>query len=121
MKVVILAGGKGTRLGPLTDKLPKPMVAIGDLPLLEHQIRLLERYGLTDIILSTGYRAECIRDYFGNGEEWGVALRYVEEQQPLGTAGALKQLQSILSDDFLVLYGDVMLDVNLTRLLHFHN
>jgi histidinol-phosphate phosphatase family protein len=120
MKTVILAGGLGTRLGPLTEKLPKCMVPIGDLPLLEHQIRLLSRYGLTDIILSTGYRAESIRDYFGDGHRFGVALSYVEEQTPLGTAGALRQLQAVLTHDFVVLYGDVMLDMNLARLLRFH-
>ena len=92
MKAMILAAGYGTRLRPITYLLPKPMVPIGDLPLLEHQIRLLKRYGLTDITLSTGYRAECIRGYFGDGTGWGVRLSYVEEKQPLGTAGALQQL-----------------------------
>jgi histidinol-phosphate phosphatase family protein len=120
MKAVILAGGKGTRLGPLTKKLPKPMVPIGDMPLLEHQVRWLCRYGLTDIILSTGYHAESIRSYFRNGKDWGVSLSYIEEHQPLGTAGALRQLDTVLTDDFLVLYGDIMLDVNLERLLRFH-
>lgn len=120
MKAVILAGGKGTRLGKLTVDLPKPMVPIGDQPLLEHQVRLLQRYQIEEVILSIGHLGEVIREHFGDGSAFGVSIRYVQESEPLGTAGAIKQMEAELRDDFLVLYGDVMLDMNLRRLLDFH-
>lgn len=120
MKAVILAGGKGTRLGQLTETLPKPMVPINGRPLLEHQVRLLKRYRVEEVILSTGYLSEQIATHFRDGSKFGLQIRYVCEPQPLGTAGALKQLEGVLQEDFLVLYGDVMLDMNLRRLLRFH-
>src|SRR5262245_20777174 len=120
MKAVILAGGKGTRLGKLTESLPKPMVPVAGKPLLELQIRVLRRYQIREIILSTGHLAECIADYFGNGKKLGVSIRYVQESEPLGTAGAIKQMEDELPEDFLVVYGDIMLDMNVRRLLQFH-
>lgn len=120
MKTVILAGGKGTRLGALTEQLPKPMVPIGGRPILEHQLRLLRRHGLCDIILSIGHLADHIAGHFGSGRKLGVSLGYVRETEPLGTAGALKAMEAELTEDFLVLYGDVMLDIDLGRLLAFH-
>ncbi|RZL47040.1 MAG: HAD-IIIA family hydrolase [Pedobacter sp.] len=117
MKAVILAGGKGTRLG-LFDK-PKPMVQIGDKPLLEHQINLLKRYGITDIILLTGFLSEKIEEYFHDGSSIGVKLSYVREPYPLGTAGAVKQLENVLTERFLVLYGDIILDFDIDSFIEF--
>jgi mannose-1-phosphate guanylyltransferase / phosphomannomutase len=120
MKAVILAGGRGTRLGTLTEALPKPMVPICGKPLLEHQLGVLKRYGIDEVILSTGYRAEIVEEYFHDGKNFGVNISYAREDAPLGTAGALKSLEQELQDDFLVVYGDVLFDLNLTRLLALH-
>src|SRR2546423_501673 len=120
MKAVILAGGRGTRLGSLTEALPKPMVPIAGQPLLEHQLGVLKRYGIDEVILSTGYRAEAVEDYFHDGSNFGVHISYAREDSPLGTAGALKSLERELYKDFLVIYGDVLFDLNLARLLAFH-
>jgi len=120
MKAVILAGGEGTRLGSLTRTTPKPMIPLGGRPLLEHQLELLKRYGFTEVLLITGYLGEVIRDHFGDGQSRGMRIEYFREETPLGTAGAVKAAGHLLKDDFLVLYGDVMLDVDLTRLVDFH-
>ncbi len=117
MKAVILAGGKGTRLG-LAD-LPKPMVPLAGKPLLEWQIRLLARYNIREIFLLTGFLAEKIEAYFGDGSAWGVRLHHVREATPLGTAGALRQLAGRLTERFLVLYGDVVMDMDFEALLDF--
>lgn len=121
MKAVILAGGRGARLGNLTEALPKPMVPIGGTPLLEHQLGVLKRYGIHAVILSTGYRADAVEKYFHDGEAFGMDISYAREDAPLGTAGALKSLQRELQDDFLVVYGDVLFDLNLPKLLAFHD
>lgn len=120
MQLIILAGGRGTRMGELARQLPKPMVPIAGKPLLEHQIELARRYGVTDVILLTGYRGDAIEDYFGNGTGFGVRIRYHREQSPLGTAGALKAVESWIEDDFLVFYGDIVMDVALDHLMAFH-
>ncbi len=117
MKAVILAGGFGKRLG--LENLPKPMVPVAGKPLLEHQLQLLRRYGIRDVILLTGFLAEKIEAHFGDGAAYGMALEYVREAQPLGTAGAMKQLENRLHDRFLVLYGDVVMDLDLTAFLAF--
>jgi mannose-1-phosphate guanylyltransferase/phosphomannomutase len=117
MKVVILAGGKGTRLG-LTD-IPKPMVPIGDRTLLEHQIELVRRYGLQDVFILSGHLANVIFDHFQDGSAFGVRVSYIVEPRPLGTAGSVGLLRHLLDDRFLVLYGDVMLDMDLDRLIAF--
>jgi histidinol-phosphate phosphatase family protein len=120
MKAVILAGGRGTRLGSLTEALPKPMVPIAGVPLLERQISVLKRGSIDEIILSTGYRADVVEEYFGDGKKFGVNITYAREDAPLGTAGALKSLERELRDDFLVIYGDVVFDLNLPRMIAFH-
>jgi len=119
MIAVILAGGKGTRLG-LND-LPKPMVSIVGKPLLEHQLLLLKRYGINRVIMLTGYLSEKIEGYFGNGSAWGMDVSYLREQLPLGTSGALKQLENVLKERFLVLYGDVVMDFDIQRFREFDN
>jgi len=120
MKAVILAGGKGTRLANLTKSIPKPMLKIGEKPVLEHQIELLKRYGIRDIIILTGYLSEVIEEYFGNGENFGVKITYFKEKKPLGTTGGLKEVENQLREDFLLLYGDVMVNMDLQRLIDFH-
>lgn len=120
MKAVIIAGGKGTRLGKIVEKLPKPLVKISSKPILEHQINLLVKFGIKEVWLLTGYKGEMINNYFGDGNKWGIKIYYSKEEQPLGTAGALKNISQNLPDDFLVLYGDVMVNFDLSRLLNFH-
>jgi len=111
MQVVILAGGLGTRLWPVTKRVPKPLVPVAGAPYMEHQIRLLARQSLTDIVVLTGYLGEQIEDCFGDGQRFGVSIRYSREQQPLGTGGALRNARNLLADSFLVIYGDSYLPI----------
>jgi histidinol-phosphate phosphatase family protein len=120
MQLVIIAGGKGTRLKGLAKNLPKPMMPIGKKPMLEHQIELARRYGIMDIRMLTGYLSETIEDYFKDGKRWGVNISYHKDPFPLGTAGAVKAVEDWMEGDFLVLYGDVLVDMNLERLMDFH-
>src|SRR5437899_8738786 len=96
------------------------MIPIGGRPLLEHQIELSRKHGFTDISIFACYRANIIREHFGDGKRWGVNISYVVEQEPLGTAGAVLAALDRLSDAFLVLYGDVMVNVNLARIWEAH-
>lgn len=120
MKAVILAGGKGTRLQSVNAQIPKPMLPIGAKPLLEHQVELLRSYGITDIILLVNHLKESIQEYFQDGSKWGVHISYYEETTPLGTVGGVKAIEENIHDDFLLIYGDVMFDMNITRLIAFH-
>src|SRR5437016_1181322 len=90
MQAVILAGGRGTRLGPLTNVVPKPMVRIGGVPYLEHQLRLLKQQSVTDIVLLTGYLGDQVEDHFGDGSDFGLRIRYSREPYPMGTGGGLR-------------------------------
>lgn len=119
-QVVILAGGKGTRLKARIGAFPKPMVNIGGTPLLEHQILLAHSHGFSDIVLLVGYGAKAIRDHFQDGAKWGLNLRYIEELIPRGTAGAVLDAVDELSDCFIVMYGDTMLNVDLSRFCKAH-
>ena len=113
MQAVILAGGLGTRLGPLTKETPKVMVSINGKPFLLYLLQLLKGQEIKDIILSIGYLGQQVRDFFGNGKSLGVSLRYSEEKEKLlGTGGALKQAQDLLDDYFLVINGDTYLPVD---------
>lgn len=118
-KLVIVAGGKGTRLG-LTD-IPKPMVEINGKPVLEHQINLAKKYGIKDIYILSGYLANTIFDYFGNGEKFGVKISHLVEPFPLGNGGCLGLIENILKEDekFIVFYGDVILDIDLENFIKF--
>ena len=117
MNLVIIAGGKGTRLG-LTDT-PKPMVEIGGKPLLEHHIDLAKQYAIKNIYILSGHLSEVIVDHFGDGREFGVNITHIIEKSPLGTAGAVKQLENRINDRFMVFYGDVFLDVDLKSFMDF--
>lgn len=118
MKTVIMAGGKGTRIASVRNDVPKPMIEICGKPILEWQIESLKAQGLTDITLVIGYLGDFIKDYFGDGSKFGVNISYFEEDNPLGTAGALFKMD--LKGDFLLLCGDVILDVDYYRFIKFH-
>lgn len=120
MKALILAAGEGTRLRPLTLTRPKPMLPIGGVPLLELWLRLLARHNVRDIAINLHYKPDVVTSYFGAGERWNVRLTYSYEEQILGTAGAVRRLQSFLDERFFVLYGDVLTDLDLTALASFH-
>ena len=120
MKVVIIAGGKGTRISSVSSEIPKAMIPVNDKPVLEYQIELAKRYGFTDILLIIGYLGDKIRSYFGNGDQRGVHIEYHEETIPLGTAGALAELKDLLTEDFFVFYGDTVMDIALDQMLIFH-
>lgn len=111
MQVVILAGGLGTRLWPLTRRVPKPMVPVNGVPYLEHQLRLLAHQDLTDIVILTGYLGEQIEDCFGDGERLGLRIRYSRERQQRGTGGALRDARGLLPEAFLLIYGDSYLPI----------
>jgi NDP-sugar pyrophosphorylase family protein len=112
MQVVILAGGLGTRLWPLTKQVPKPMVPVAGIPYLEHQLRILAKQGLKDIVILTAYLGEQIEEYFGDGRRLGLSILYSREPEPLGTGGALREAQHLLDDLFIVLYGDSYLPMD---------
>jgi NDP-sugar pyrophosphorylase family protein len=112
MQCVILAGGLGTRLWPLTRTVPKPMVPVAGVPYLEHQLRLLKSQSISDVVMLTGYLGEQIEEYFGDGSRLGMSIQYSREQQPLGTAGALRDASPFLAQSFLLLYGDSYLPIH---------
>lgn len=119
MKVVIMAGGKGTRIASVRNDVPKPMIQICGKPILEYQIDNLKTCGLTDIILVIGYLGDKVKEYFGDGSKFGVNIEYFVEDHPLGTAGALFKMPQ-LTEDFLLLCGDVNIDVDFNRFIAFH-
>jgi D,D-heptose 1,7-bisphosphate phosphatase len=120
MQIVIIAGGKGTRLAQSSGGLPKAMVEVGGKPLLEHQILLGRKYGMREFLLLTGFGAEYIENYCGDGSRWSVHIRYHRDSHPLGTAGAVLSAFDKLEETFIVLYGDTMLNVDLGRMQAAH-
>jgi NDP-sugar pyrophosphorylase family protein len=125
MKAIILAAGKGTRLKPITDTMPKPMIIIGNKPLLEHHITSLRNAGLQDIWVNTSWKREVIKEYFADGKEFEVNLKYSDESELLGTAGALKNPnseieQDIKQDTFLITYGDNFTNFDYSKIIKFH-
>jgi mannose-1-phosphate guanylyltransferase/phosphomannomutase len=120
MKAVVMAGGEGTRLRPLTSNQPKPMVPIVGKPCMEHIVELLRRHGLEDVIVTVAFLPQAIRSYFGSGETLGVDIGYSVEESPLGTAGSVKRAAGRLDDTFLVISGDALCDVDLTQLVEAH-
>ena len=120
IQAVILAGGKGTRMKSLTKNTPKPMLKIGGLPILAHQVELLRRYGIKDIVILTHHLSEAIEEYFKDGKDFGVKISYFKERKPLGTTGGIKEIEDKLKKDFIIVYGDVMVNMDIARLLRFH-
>lgn len=120
MKVFILAGGKGTRLGKMTESIPKPLIPIDGKPVLEYQIELLKKNGLCDITIFINHLGHIIKEYFGDGEKWGVNISYFEESYPMGTSGGIVEVKEQINEDFLVLYGDLLLNIDLKRLIGRH-
>lgn len=112
MQIVVLCGGKATRLYPLTKKIPKSMIQIAGKPFLEHQIDLFKKNRIFDIVLCTGFLGEQIEQYFGGGEKFGVNIQYSREKEPLDTGGALKNAKELLEDEFFIIYGDSYLLVD---------
>ena len=119
-QLIILAGGAGTRLRARLGDLPKPMIPLAGRPLLEHQVELAKKYGFTDLIFFVHYRADLIEKYFGDGKKFGVRIRYILEKEPLGTAGAVLAGFECLTERFVVLYGDTMVNVDLDRIWNAH-
>ncbi|HET7567154.1 MAG TPA: sugar phosphate nucleotidyltransferase [Gaiellaceae bacterium] len=120
MKAVVMAGGEGTRLRPLTSNQPKPMVPIVGKPCMEHILELLRRHGFEDVIVTVAFLPQAIRSYFGSGETLGIDVGYSVEESPLGTAGSVRLAAGRLDDTFLVISGDALCDVDLRRLVDFH-
>ncbi len=120
MKAVILAGGKGTRLRPLTYAVPKPLLPINEKPMMEHIILHMKSHGITEFIISVGYLGYQIKNYFKDGAEWGVKIEYSEEDTPLGTAGCLNPIKSKLTETFLLIGGDNLTNINFTKFIEFH-
>jgi mannose-1-phosphate guanylyltransferase/phosphomannomutase len=120
MKAVIMAGGEGTRLRPLTASQPKPMLPMANRPMAEHIVQLLRKHGFEEIVVTVAFMANTIRTYFGDGSEFGVRMVYATESTPLGTAGSVLNARDELDERFLVISGDVLTDIDLTALVEFH-
>lgn len=119
-RAVILAGGEGTRLRPYTTVLPKPLMPIGDRPVLDIVVRQLKAHGFERITMATGYLAELIEAFFRDGEAYGISIDYYREQQPLGTVGALALIEGLSDEHVLVMNGDVLTDIDYGALLEHH-
>ena len=121
MKAVIMAGGEGTRLRPLTSNLPKPMMPLANRPMMEHIVNLLKGHGFDEIVVTVAFMANTIRTYFGDGSEFGVRMVYATEETPLGTAGSVRNAMDELDERFLVISGDVLTDIDLSRIVAEHD
>lgn len=119
-KVVLMVGGLGTRLRPLTEEMPKPMLKVGDRPILETIIENFRKYGFINIILSVSYKAEIIEEYFGDGSKFGVNIEYVYEKKRMGTAGSLSLIKNRLQEPFFVMNGDLLTNINFEYMMDYH-
>ncbi len=122
VKALILAGGRGERMRPLTDKIPKPMLSVAGKPIIWHQIELLKKHGITKIVIAGHYLFDIIKKYFGSGEKFGVEIEYSDEAVLMGTGGAIKNAEAFLKDveNFIVLSGDVMAEIDAKKIFQFH-
>ncbi len=121
MKAVIIAGGLGTRLRPLTNNTPKPMLPIGEKPILEHLVNWTKRGGIKSVVLCVSYLKESIEDYFGDGEKFGVKIEYAISKKQLATAGQLKTAEKFIEDDFVCMYGDSIFNFSLKSMIKQHS
>lgn len=119
-KVILMAGGLGSRLSPLTDTTPKPMLRVGNKPILETIIENFAKYGYTEIILSVNYKSHIIEEYFGDGSTFGVEIEYVHEAKRMGTAGALALIRDNLTEPFFVMNGDLLTNINFEHMHDYH-
>ena len=120
MKAVVMAGGAGSRLRPLTVNRPKPMVPVVNKPVLVHILELLKRSGIEEVVLTLQFMADAVEDYIGDGSAMGMSINYAVEETPLGTAGSVKNAQQYLDDSFLVISGDALTDFDLASIIGFH-
>src|SRR3954447_8187729 len=120
MKAVIMAGGEGSGRRPRTTTQPKPMLPLANKPMMEHIVSLLKRHGFDDIVVTLAFMPNAIRTYFGDGSEFGVRMVYATEEQPLGTAGSVRNAMDELDERFLVISGDVLSDIDLAQIVAFH-
>jgi mannose-1-phosphate guanylyltransferase len=121
MQAVILVGGEGTRLRPLTSTVPKPVVPLVDRPFIAYMLEWLHRHGVDDVVMSCGFLATAVRNVLGDGSQYGLRLRFIEEPEPRGTAGALKYAEDLLDERFLMLNGDVLTDIDLSAQIAQHD
>jgi mannose-1-phosphate guanylyltransferase len=121
MQAVILVGGEGTRLRPLTSTVPKPVVPLVDRPFIAYMLEWLGRHGVDDVVMSCGFLATAVRNVLGDGSQYGLRLRFIEEPEPRGTAGALKYAEDLLEERFLMLNGDVLTDIDITAQIAQHD
>ena len=120
-RVVLMVGGLGTRLRPLTEHIPKPMLKVGDKPILETIILNFKKYGFKNIILCVSYKSEIIKSYFGDGSNFGVDIEYIHEDKRMGTAGALSLVRDRLTESFFVMNGDLLTNINFENMMDYHN
>jgi mannose-1-phosphate guanylyltransferase len=120
MKAVVLAGGLGTRLRPLTYVMPKAMLPVGDRPIIEHIINYLKNGMIDEIIIATAYLGKYIEDYLNEGEDWDVHIQYARGKRPLGTGGQLKTAESFIDDTFVLMNGDILIEVLISEMVQFH-
>ena len=120
MIIVIMAGGKGTRIASVASDVPKPMIPIAGKPILEYTVEALARQNYTEILMVVGHLGQIVQDYFSNGTKWGVSISYIVQEEPLGTAGALYYLKDKIDEDFLLLNGDLIFDVDIEKFYEHH-
>jgi len=122
MKAVILAGGKGTRLRPLTFSIPKPLLPIAEKPILEIILKNLKKFGITEAVISVGYQGELIKAFCADGARFGLAVKYVDEEKPLGTAGPLSLMRGCFGpgEDFVLMNGDIFTQLDFGRMIDYH-
>jgi NDP-sugar pyrophosphorylase family protein len=120
MQAVIVAGGRGERMRPWTDRMPKPMLPVMGKPLLEHQLGWLKRSGVQEVIMCLGYKSEVVKSHFGDGRRWGIRLDYAVEDAPRGTAGCVRDMWSKVQGDALIIYGDIYVGISLPDFLDCH-
>ena len=123
MKAVVLAGGQGTRLRPLTFSIPKPLLPINEKPILEIILKNFKKFGITEVIISVGYQSELIKAFCGDGKKFGLSVRYVDEEKPLGTAGPLSLMRDYFSEGekFVLMNGDIFTQLNFSKMIDYHN
>lgn len=120
MRAVVMAGGEGTRLRPITSLRPKPMVPVVGQPIMEHILGLVKHHGMLDVVATLAFMPQVIQDYFGDGDEWGMRISYTVEDSPLGTAGSVKNAERLLDEPFVVISGDALTDIDLAAVMRFH-